>query len=304
MITSQQKAIHERALVLSQNFRKLESDLLSILQEVDREKVYLAFGFASLFEYAQKALLLSDSNSYLLMSVARKAVQIPELKKEILLGNLSLSKAARIVSVITTENKEEWIRKASHLSKRELEREVVKEKPEDIRESTRQVSEDRLCLKLGISDAFLSKLKRVQTILSSSQRKPASMEEAIEYSLDLYLEKKDPVVKADRAEKKVLCPSKVKTGGMVHVMKREPLKAGLKHQVFRRDRGQCGYTIQGRKCSSSSFVEIHHKIPVSLGGQNLIENLITLCSAHHRFYHTQAPHRSFLAPQIKTGNRC
>ncbi|HSU38171.1 MAG TPA: HNH endonuclease [Polyangiaceae bacterium] len=55
----------------------------------------------------------------------------------------------------------------------------------------------------------------------------------------------------------------------------------LRRQVLRRDGGRC----QVPGCRHATFVDVHHLRPRSEGGANTIENLVTLCSAHHRASH-------------------
>ena len=68
-----------------------------------------------------------ESHAYAFITVSRKAVEVPELKTAIASGTLNLSTAKRVVSVIERSNQKEWIRKASTLSQRNLEREVVRQ---------------------------------------------------------------------------------------------------------------------------------------------------------------------------------
>ena len=66
--------------------------------------------------YAVHDLKLSESVALNFINVARKSVQVPELKAEIEAGSFCVSKARKIVSVITPENKTDWIEKAKTLS--------------------------------------------------------------------------------------------------------------------------------------------------------------------------------------------
>src|SRR5262249_21780810 len=68
---------------------------------------------------------------------------------------------------------------------------------------------------------------------------------------------------------------------------RRPIPAAIKHQVFLRDQGACQHinTTTGEVCCNKRFVEVHHKKPVSQGGKNDLDNLITLCSGHHKVTH-------------------
>jgi hypothetical protein len=54
-----------------------------------------------------------------------------------------------------------------------------------------------------------------------------------------------------------------------------------RRRVLIRDKHRC----KTKGCRSTSFLEVHHIEPRSLGGNNNEENLITLCSSCHRHLH-------------------
>jgi hypothetical protein len=56
---------------------------------------------------------------------------------------------------------------------------------------------------------------------------------------------------------------------------------GLRKKVKKRDRGRC----QVPWCRSARNCDIHHVKPWALGGTHTLENLITLCEAHHLAHH-------------------
>src|SRR5688572_10094609 len=96
--------IHERALECAGNFKRAESALIDIIQEIDSLKSFREKGFTSTFEYCVKFLKLSESNTYNFITVARKSVEVPELKAAIEKDLISVSKAKKIASVITESN--------------------------------------------------------------------------------------------------------------------------------------------------------------------------------------------------------
>jgi hypothetical protein len=55
----------------------------------------------------------------------------------------------------------------------------------------------------------------------------------------------------------------------------------LRRAVFRRDGARC--KVPG--CRHATFVDVHHLVPRAEGGTHTLENLMTLCSAHHRAIH-------------------
>src|SRR4051812_41188390 len=99
-----QMQIHERALEVVGRFKRAESDLIDILQQADEYRVCLLFECKNLHEYAMRILKLTESIAFNFIVVARKAKEVPELKKVIESGALSVSKARKITPVLNKEN--------------------------------------------------------------------------------------------------------------------------------------------------------------------------------------------------------
>ena len=285
--------IHKKALEVAARFKRAEADLISVLQEVESARVFMKLGFTSLFSYCVQALGLSESVAANFITVARKAREVPVLQSAIESGVLSVSKARKITPVLTLGNQEEWIEKAKLLSTRKLEEEVAQVAPKEATpERMKFVSEDRVELRLGLSKAAKEKLERVRDLESQRTARPVSIEETLGALLDVYLESKDPISRAKRVMKrKTKSPGNnasacvtghAERGGV----NREAIPAVIRHQVLLRDSGQCAHlNEQGIRCENRRWIDLHHIRPRSLGGVNASENLITLCSAHHRMEH-------------------
>ncbi len=298
--------IHQRALELSTRYKKAEAELLEILDQVDRHRVYLEQGHSSLFLYAVRGLGLSEGVAYNLITVARKARAVPEIKSMIAEGSLTLSNARRITPVLTPQNKKEWLEKAATLSQRQLEKEVAKVRPQSAtQESASYVSETRVKLEVGLFEKDMLALRRVQDLLSQTRGRAVSLEETLVAMTGEYLKRFDPVRRAKRqiakngsdsapqviqpVSSQAIEPEKTRKKTTKHVTGRVPIPAPLLHQVRLRDQGRCTYTPDnGKRCNQSRWIEIHHKIPVSEGGGNTLENLTTFCSAHHDWTHATA----------------
>jgi hypothetical protein len=191
--------LHQEAIQLAQEFTRVESKLVDVIQRIDKEKLCRQMGYASLFEYVNKGLKLSESVAYGLITVARKSVEVPELKIAIEQGELSLSQAKRVTSVITNENAGELIEKAQTLTQRQLEREVARINPKIATpECTRYVNEERVEIRVCVSEAVMKKIKRAQDLESQRTSSACNLEVNLEAIVDLYLEKRDPVKKAQR----------------------------------------------------------------------------------------------------------
>ncbi len=64
------------------------------------------------------------------------------------------------------------------------------------------------------------------------------------------------------------------------------VSVSVEDQVNFRDQGRCAIEMpDGTKCGEAKWVHQHHIIPREHGGEDTLENLITLCAAHHRMVH-------------------
>jgi len=188
--------LHEKAIECVKNFKWAESDLISILQEIDEKKVFRILGYSSLYQYTTVALKLAENEAYTLITVSRKSREIPELKEAISSGKINTSQARRITAVLTPQNKTEWIGKAATLGQKELEKEVAPK--EAVKEKMTYVTENRIELKCGISETLMKELERVKDLLSQKTRRPSLLEDALKEVVAFYIDKQDPIKKAER----------------------------------------------------------------------------------------------------------
>jgi len=196
--------LHQKALMKVRAYKKSLGELIEVLMEIDRKKIYLKMGYSSLFVYITKSLALSESQAYNLSAVLRKSHKIPELKKEMIKGALPLTKAKRLISVLSEENTKEenqnWVELAKILTQRQLEKEIAKVKPKtSTPDRVSYVTDERMKLELGVSEKLLIKLRRVQDLVSQSTKKSASLEDCLEIMVNEYLNRKDPLIIAKRA---------------------------------------------------------------------------------------------------------
>ena len=299
MLTNEQNSIHQKALTIAKNFKRTEIELIEILQQVRERNIHLALGFGTIYKYATEVLELSEPNAYTYDKIARVAEKIPELKQEIKVGALTITNARRIAPILTSENKTVWIEKASILTKAKLEKELVQANPElQKRETVRRIQPERFSVNFSVSEELMTKLKRVQNLLSTKKRKNMNLEDSLNELVSKFLEKNDPVVKAKKVLAKRASPVKSNESkvvqksetflvlGLKPSQKRQPIPAATKHALYLQNNGECTYVAtNGNKCQSSRWLNIHHKHHVANDGTNNLSNLQTLCEAHHRYVH-------------------
>ena len=197
--------LHSRALLAAKNFKEAEKDLQEILREIDQHKVFYDLGYGSLKDYAMRGLGLTYDVAYNHCTVAQKSQDLPEIRKAVSEGVLSVSAVRQMASVLTKENEREFVELGSRLTQTELMREIARRNPETIEvpERARYVRKDRLALEMRVSEDLMKEFRRVQDLESESQRKFCSLEDALKAAVGAYLEKYDPLKKAARAQKRL-----------------------------------------------------------------------------------------------------
>ena len=292
MVPNSIQKIHEAALQVSREFRSCESRLVEVLGQVDENEVFRHLGYPSLFRYSVEALGLTEAVAYALIQVARTGKQVPELKRDVASGALSVFKAKKICSVLKRTEPEQnqiWIEKAKSMSSRELEREVLKIKEPEVR-----------TLRLQISPELLRDLERCQELVSQSESQVVSLEKTLSALVKIYLKIKDQLEKAKRnaekASKPFVSAEPLSMPARVTGTARTPIPAAQRHRVVLRNQAQCAHIDpNGKRCPEKRFLHFHHQQPVSLGGTHTADNLQLLCSSHHRLLHwreTRSPEKA------------
>jgi 5-methylcytosine-specific restriction endonuclease McrA len=291
------RSIHERALYRAKKYLVSEAELLESIIEVDQHKLYEKFGLQYLTPYCVTYMGLDETVAGVFVRIARKSQIIPELKQAIVDNEISISNARTIASVITNQNQAEWIEKAKTLSKNKLEREVTSVSPSKAKpEKARHLGNGRVQLVLNLSEEEYEQRCRIKDPVSQSLGKSATDSEVEVAMMSVYQFHKDPVCKTQRAaEKERKCKERAASQD-VSPQKKDlrsknsrglrNIPAHVKHAVNLRDRGQCqARHPDGTICRSTRWVHYHHIIPKCRGGNDTPENIISLCSAHHRLWH-------------------
>ncbi|MBI1859578.1 MAG: HNH endonuclease [Deltaproteobacteria bacterium] len=289
-------SLHEKTLGVAKAFKRSERQLIDLLSEMDRTRGFVAMGYSSMRSYCVGPLRLSDFQAYSLVGIARKSRECPKMLELIDQGSLSVSHATLLLKAISKSNQEELLGVATQLTKRGLEFELKKRFPSKGREITRPICSSHSEVTLSVPNELLAALKNLQNIYSSKRKRCLTLAETLQIMTEECTTKHDPISRAMRsaARKKktqISSPERpvatiVPPIHRVAQYKRNPIHWRLRYEVVLRDKHQCTHLQpDDTRCEERRFLHIHHIIPVHLGGQNVLENLTTLCSNHHSYLH-------------------
>jgi len=251
------QALHEKAQRCAEQYRRNEAELVDLLQQIDSSQAYKALGYASLHVYVVGALNLSDDQAYQFTRVARKAREVPELKAALDQGILNVSKARRILSVIEPASPGEWIAKAATLNQRDLEREVARVIPRSaVIELMKPVAHDVVEFRSAIDSQTEALLRRVQNLESRRTSKAACWNDTLAAMATLYLERHDPVRKAERAQARKPAPTlsrKAGTAPLVTYRPRSRIRSACGTAASARSRARTASagSLVGSMCTTS-----------------------------------------------------
>jgi hypothetical protein len=296
--------LDEKAKTLAKEYLRTEAELLLVLMDMKRKRAFAELNYAGIFDYCERALKLSRAQAFYFKTVADKSEEVPEIKSAVIQGELTLSQARRIAPVVTKENHEEWIEKAKVLPQKELEREVTAINPKaHVQEKIRPVAKELSELKVPVDRETEENLEMLREILSQKRGKAATLAEVVAWAAETTREKFDPVMKAKRSRRiSSGNAGNSKVEGQTDLPKdhsvppehqtvqagRQAIPASVKHPVALRDGMQCAHvSSDGRRCEQKRWLQLHHQVAVKNGGLNTIQNLQTLCQAHHQFVHSR-----------------
>jgi hypothetical protein len=105
--------------------RRVTTELLALLGEVDARRLYLGEGCSSLFTYCTEVLRFSEHAAYHRIEVARAARAFPMILDLVAEGGVTLTTVALLRPHLTKENHGWLLEAARHKSKRDVEHQVA-----------------------------------------------------------------------------------------------------------------------------------------------------------------------------------
>jgi len=136
---SNDELLRRLSKILSQS-RRLESELIAHIGEVDARRLYAREASASMFSYCTDVLHLSESEAYLRIGAARAAREFPLLVEMLADGSLHLSGIAKVAPHLTAANYKALLERAAYKSKRKIEELIAEIAPKpDVPASIRKL---------------------------------------------------------------------------------------------------------------------------------------------------------------------
>src|SRR4051812_9228328 len=85
------KELEAKAIELAKNYLLTEGEILTVLMQIRRERLFGELNYTGIFEFCEEKLNLSRAQAYYFKAVAEKSEVVPELKEAIDQGELTLS---------------------------------------------------------------------------------------------------------------------------------------------------------------------------------------------------------------------
>jgi hypothetical protein len=322
-LTAAEAELHDKAHEVFGIYRRAEAEIIDVIQRILPTKLFRKLGYSGIYNYIVGEFHLTEAQAYAFKSVAICAQTHQPLQKAIFEKRINVARASRIVACLNDSNASEMTEFAIAHSARETDFEAARRNPKARkRDRAKPIAADMVEVFRTLSREGFEKLQRVEAL--EAQRGTLDRSQALENALDLYLEQRDPVRKAQRAQSRKsrstaagssgTCARKItleracakenasarqtklqsefrrsevnKIDFHAPRFKRVPLTAAQEHATFLRDGGKCTHVdINGKRCGSDRWIHIHHIVAVANGGSNKLENLATLCSFHHDLVH-------------------
>src|SRR5512142_1896009 len=109
-----------RLAELTVGCRRVESELVAHIAEVDARRLYLREACGSMFTYCRERLHLSEAEALLRIAAARASRRHPVLLEMLADGRLHVNAIARLAPHLTDDNLASVLRRAVHRSKLEI----------------------------------------------------------------------------------------------------------------------------------------------------------------------------------------
>ena len=190
--------------------RRITAEVLICLREVESRMIFAEFGYSSMYEFCVKHLKYSEGSAYRRIGAMRLLRDLPEeiqtmTETQLKDGTLSVflnTEKKEIGKIYSSEEKLELLKNAHNKSKLTLEKQLAATQPKIIpTDSERVITAELTEIRFLADDSLLQKMTRVKEFTSNANPHP-TYAELLHRLLDDYLNRHDPLLKAQRSIKK------------------------------------------------------------------------------------------------------
>ena len=280
------------------------------LVRAEQLKIYVSFGFVSLYEYMERVLGYKPHTARERMRVARALAALPETTAALARGALSYSAVRELTRVATAETEADWLAQAEGLAANQIESLVANHRPGDrpddptdpdlrprvvrlelppevyaLWRQARMVVAGERGAEIGDAD-FIETICRSVITPGNGEKGPAHQiayqqckdcRRATQNGAGREIDVGPEVVERAACDAKILGSLDATTPERATTT----VTPRIREQVFARDHHRC--TVPG--CRSARNLEVHHIIEQARGGMHELWNLTLLCSGHHAALH-------------------
>ncbi len=284
---------------LVEKSRRVESELVAHVAEVDERRLYAREACSSMFTYCTEVLHMSEAEAYLRIRVARASRKHPELLRMLQDGRIHLTGAAKLSPHLTEANRDAVLPRAAHKSKAKIEELVAEVAPKpDVAPKIRklpapaQLRPDTVVLPKATVPRPVEPLapERYKVQFTAS----AELKDKIE-RLRALMPDRDLAVIIDEAVTEKLGRLESRRYGKTRAPRRDLkdtdtspssryIPAPVRRAVSERDGNQCTFVDgHGRRCRERSQLQFHHKDPFARGGDHSVVNIQMMCPMHNQY---------------------
>jgi HNH endonuclease len=290
--------VHENLLAKVKTERKITLEILILISEAERLKVFRDMGFSTMHVYLTQGLGYSAAAASRRLAASKVYAQHPEISESIKSGELNISQMASAHSAFGQAAKDEA--PISHNEQKEIleslfqktsfeSEKILQNKIPSYEKPVPKITpkKDKVVVQMEFS---YEEYQEVEQLVAEYSHKAGSakLEEVFKYFARKTKQKREIAeAKCDQSknDRAKVDHSQENSPNVFPLRKkmRSYIPLSVQRLVFKSANHTCQFVskITGKKCCETKFLEIDHLVPVAKGGGNEIENLRVLCRAHN-----------------------
>ena len=159
--------LHQEFCRLASERRRLKNELLAMIPEIEKERVWEKEGYKSVVDYAQRIAGLGTEIVKRRLNMEKRLEDKPELKAAI--KTAGMHKVSRVISIATAENQAELAELVKTASKKTVEKYVQEQKCDYVEKLTVELDGEMQYLFLKLKKKYGDKLSNREVLKMALQ---------------------------------------------------------------------------------------------------------------------------------------